>query len=309
MAHSITHDGISTLVSKVASLDPSSYDWSNLTALGISASAWKRVGNLGLPPTKLFCHPTVILGDSRLIGYYRGLAMLSHKGMAQLATTTQALEAGRGNLSQQRAQKTVLLLNEIISGIIDNVPAFLSTEPDSFIRATNAVTTDGRWRNAIGEDATRIVRDMIVRYLSEEGLLASVHDKAGHSFASADEVPIDNVSSVHLTNEWTLRFGSEPDIEVCDPQDTIREAIEIKGGLDPAGALERYGAAKKSFAKARKRNSAVRTTLLMSAVTAEVSARGAQNTEVHDLIGLDEVILEDTARDDFLQDLRYKVRL
>ena len=38
--------------------------------------------------------------------------------------------------------------------------------------------------------------------------------------------------------------------------------VEIKAGIDPAGALERYGAAKKSFSKARRENRAVDTMCL-----------------------------------------------
>lgn len=309
MAHNISDDSIPALVSKVASLDPTKYDWTDLAALGISQSAWNRVERLRLSATKLFCHPDAILADSTLIAYYRGLAMLPLKGMAQLATGTDNLEAGKGKLTAERAQTIVLLLNEIISGIIQNVPGFLSLQPDSFIRATTAVTTDGRWRNTIGEDATRIVKDMIVRYLSEQNLVASVQSKSGHSLSSPDALPIDEVRALVLTNSWTVRFGSEPDIEICDPRDTIREAIEIKGGLDPAGALERLGAAKKSFANARERNSGVRTTLLMSAITPELSQRADQNTETHELISLDDVLLDDTARQEFLHDLRYKARL
>ena len=44
-----------------------------------------------------------------------------------------------------------------------------------------------------------------------------------------------------------MRFGSEPDIEFVRHDRPIA-TIEIKGGRDPAGALERLGAMTKSFA-------------------------------------------------------------
>jgi len=55
-----------------------------------------------------------------------------------------------------------------------------------------------------------------------------------------------------VTNGYRIFFGSEPDISILNPEeeeprDLLIGAIEVKCGLDPAGALERYGAAKKSF--------------------------------------------------------------
>ena len=47
-----------------------------------------------------------------------------------------------------------------------------------------------------------------------------------------------------------MRYGSEPDIEfsqVNGGESKVVATIEIKGGKDPAGALERLGAIQKSF--------------------------------------------------------------
>ena len=43
-----------------------------------------------------------------------------------------------------------------------------------------------------------------------------------------------------------MHYGSEPDIKFIKGEQTIA-TIEIKGSLDPAGALERLGAMTKSF--------------------------------------------------------------
>lgn len=50
-----------------------------------------------------------------------------------------------------------------------------------------------------------------------------------------------------LSNHTSILFSSEPDISLLNNQGTTIGVIEVKGGADPAGALERYGAAKKSF--------------------------------------------------------------
>ena len=41
--------------------------------------------------------------------------------------------------------------------------------------------------------------------------------------------------------------SSEPDIPLINTDGSTIAVIEIKGGTDPAGALEQYGATKKSF--------------------------------------------------------------
>ena len=46
-----------------------------------------------------------------------------------------------------------------------------------------------------------------------------------------------------------MRFGSEPDISF-ERDGKLAVLIEIKGGKDPAGALERLGAVKKTFDEA-----------------------------------------------------------
>ena len=52
-----------------------------------------------------------------------------------------------------------------------------------------------------------------------------------------------------LTDGVTMEFGSEPDI-AFKRSGELAVLIEIKGGKDPAGALERLGAIKKTFDEA-----------------------------------------------------------
>ena len=49
-----------------------------------------------------------------------------------------------------------------------------------------------------------------------------------------------------LSQETVMSFGSEPDIKFVRNGE-LKATIEIKGGTDPAGALERLGAMDKSF--------------------------------------------------------------
>ncbi|MGF1673024.1 MAG: XcyI family restriction endonuclease, partial [Rivularia sp. (in: cyanobacteria)] len=74
--------------------------------------------------------------------------------------------------------------------------------------------------------------------------------------------------------------------------------IEIKGGTDPAGALERYGAAKKSFEEALRINPEVKTILVASCITTEVNTRIENDSTISTYFNLTEVLTE--------QKLQYK---
>ena len=94
---------------------------------------------------------------------------------------------------------------------------------------------DGTVRNLIGQDAERLIKDRILRWLESQQLIVQRDD---------DETQFE------LPDGYYMRFGSEPDIEfsgsLADESTTVA-TIEIKGGKDPAGALERLGAIQKSF--------------------------------------------------------------
>lgn len=91
-----------------------------------------------------------------------------------------------------------------------------------------------------------------------------------------------------------MKFGSEPDIlfERRDKdQGTWTQAvtIEIKAGTDPAGALERLGAMKKSFDKTRAR---VANIALLGVVTpamrAELDDMSIEDFDLYSVLNTDE---------------------
>ena len=69
-----------------------------------------------------------------------------------------------------------------------------------------------------------------------------------------------------LTDERTIVFADEPDIAVYQ-QDTIIAAVEVKGGIDTAGVLERIGAAIKSLRRAKEENPGAVTILVLPEVS------------------------------------------
>lgn len=61
-------------------------------------------------------------------------------------------------------------------------------------------------------------------------------------------------------------FADEPDFALYR-NDKVEVAVEIKGGIDNAGVLERVGAAVKSLGRARRENSEALTILIIQGVS------------------------------------------
>jgi hypothetical protein len=95
-----------------------------------------------------------------------------------------------------------------------------------------------------------------------------------------------------LANQTSALFASEPDISLLDQDGRTIGVIEVKGGADPAGALERYGAAKKSFEATRRSSPAAATILVASCITSEVRARIATDTTISAFYNLTELLDE-----------------
>ena len=70
-----------------------------------------------------------------------------------------------------------------------------------------------------------------------------------------------------------MLFASDPDVSLYDASGAIVGVIEIKAGLDPAGALERLGAMLKSFENTLEEYPNAVTVLVASCITDEVEAR------------------------------------
>ena len=77
--------------------------------------------------------------------------------------------------------------------------------------------------------------------------------------------------------------------------------IEVKGGNDPAGALERYGAAKKSFEETLRSTPSAKTLLVASCITPEVQNRIDQDQTISWYFNLTEMISEAATHNKFMQ--------
>src|SRR5262249_10880804 len=105
-----------------------------------------------------------------------------------------------------------------------------------------------------------------------------------------------------LKNGIRMVFGSEPDISFYDGE-TLLAVVEIKGGTDPAGALERYGAATKSFQSAMRRSTRCKNFYVGAVLTAELQRRITEDRLVEKTYDMIDILTEPTVRESFLREL------
>jgi hypothetical protein len=163
---------------------------------------------------------------------------------------------------------------------------------------------NGSWRNEIGNEGSRRVKGLVVAFTSEHGLAHYALLDDGLQVLLNQMVDHQMVRVIQLLNGFSLAFSSEPDIAVRDPAGTLVATVEVKYGLDPAGALERYGAAKKSFESATRENIRVSNVYLASCITPEVRRRISEDRLVNREFNLTEVLYDVGKRQEFLNYIR-----
>ena len=156
-------------------------------------------------------------------------------------------------LNTQDALAWAKLFNSHISAIIESTLTISFEDIKSLMFSSAGATIDGSWRNKIGEEAETMVKSYIIRFCLNENLIYSMIDR------SRSPEPFDNkvdyISNIleykgaKLQNQKSILFSSEPDIIFIDKSGKSIAVIEVKGGADPAGALERLGAIKKSLTR------------------------------------------------------------
>ena len=209
-----------------------------LEDLMISERAWNHVNDSGIAPKLVFAHPDILRRAPRMSLYYRGIALLPLKRVANIAAPVAAWEDGtrKSPISAAHAKSVARLYNAAISSIIEGASNWTLENGYWNIIANMGIGLDGTFRNIIGRDAEELIKTRIANWLRGSGLALEEND-IGTEFI--------------LRNGYAMRFGAEPDIlfQRRGRGGRTRDAatIEIKGGKDPAGALERLGAMQKSF--------------------------------------------------------------
>jgi hypothetical protein len=215
-------------------------------------------------------------------------------------------------LTEDRAWKLSKLFNEHISLIIDSsIESLTKEELYGLLLTSTGAQIDGSWRNAIGEEAEKVVQRLLAKEAKNRNLIAALIPRVGTSVElyNSDKIEeqlgnIERYRGIMLVNQTSILFSSEPDISLVGNQGTTVGVIEVKGGTDPAGALERYGAAKKSFEEALRRNPRVKTILVASCITTQVNARIQNDSIISSFFNLTELLSEDSTQyDQFVQEV------
>ncbi len=283
-----------------------SYKWDIRSDWSVSDTAWEFIAKANLNPLRVFAHPHVLLERPRLIAYYRSIAAISQKGVGALLFPVAAYEQGsnRRPLAEDNARTLASLLNQHISLIIDSATSFSAEDLAALLYASAGAQIQGGWNNAIGAEAEAVIRRLIVSSLIDAGLVVAFVDRRGATLPFNNSLDVASVLayvySVRLSNGAAVLFSSEPDVSLLDKDGNLVGAVEIKGGKDTAGALERYGAAKKSFDEAIRRNPNVMPVFIASCITAEVESRMASDPAFHFRYDLAQITTDDTARAEFL---------
>jgi len=199
----------------------------------ISVGAWNHVAGLDVEPKMVFAHPAMLQTHPQTSAYYRGIALLPGKRVLQeVRVNVKSWETGKGvQVALDRAGRVARFYNLIISSIIEGKVDWALENGYRNIIATMGVTLDGMFRNTIGDMAETLVKERMISWLKKHGIIAP-------------DAP--ETTRYDLSKDTIMRYGSEPDIDFVKNGKLVA-TIEIKGGRDPAGALERLGAMSKSF--------------------------------------------------------------
>jgi hypothetical protein len=291
--HQKLHDwGLLEISYEIESIRGEKYTW-DLNELNISKDAWEKIIHKGIKPVRVFIHPEVIKENPKRIIYYRMLTMVSLKSMSNVGLRVEDYEfAKKKELPHELAVTLAKHLNKITSALIEDDEEIDIREFDLWRGMAAGSQAQGSWQNTKGEKAEVLIKDMVKKRLKTKELLKD--------FKEVKEQRI-----FILKDGRSVRMGSEPDIGFYD-NDSIQIAVEIKGGIDPAGVLERFGAALKSLRRAKEENPNALTILIIQGVS--LTSKALEEIEkskktIDEFFTLEELLENDEKRNKFFQRL------
>ncbi len=233
----------------------------NLEQLGIAQNAWNKVIHRGIKPVIVFAHPDILINMAFSTSYYRMLAMVSQKSMSQVGLSTISYE--QGNIPDQSVANAITKhLNKIISHLIESEQKINQREFDLWRGMAAGTQAQGSWQNIKGKKVEYLIKGILERHLQKQNFI----DKN-----------LSNENNLHLKDGRIIVFSDEPDIAIYK-NNIIEIAVEIKGGIDTAGVLERVGAAIKSLIRNKKENPESVTILILQKVSVSEQAENDLQT-------------------------------
>lgn len=255
----------------------------NWEDLGISDVGREAAQNLEFFPSEVFAHPDILAAHPELADYYRLLACLPNKGLAQIKSVAAPLTT----LSLCR------LLNGFLSSLLATTVKASRENLLNTIFAEAGTEWQGSWVNSIGLQASQALEHVLATFAAEKGLLDQ------EETAKLTE----KHSGLVLKSGTVLLFGSEPDVECRNNKRELICVIEIKGSTDKAGAQTRLGETKKSFSKAKQENPRCHTIFLPSVLTPAVEEQLRTEREIDQVFDLLAILGDEGKRTAFLNEL------
>jgi len=292
----LNYVGIDARVKSAALKLKNDLSWTERKVIGISDEAWGIVKENNLQPSQIFVHPTFLRTYPGYLKYYRCLAMLPQKGLKKLVgvTNLKGIEEQDKDIPETKIILLVKTLNEFISSVLSINGWYKEECLKAMVYSTAGTTIDGSWRNKIGEEGERVVKEILVKSLlknSEVSYFISKDDdrvETKHFDLSGN---IDKLKTIILRNSYSIVFRSEPDGTILSPSGEVVGGIEVKAGIDPAAALERLGAMFKSFENIKQTYPKAQTVLVASCLTTEVEARIRESRSVNFTFMLTDITL------------------
>ncbi len=254
--HQKLHEwGLTTVASEIEQIKGETLDW-DLGHLSISKQAWDKIVHRGIKPIIVFAHPVVLQNVSGSVGYYRMLSMVSQKSMNRIGLSVSRYETGKDSPSDETALAIARHLNQVISHLVELDEQIDAREFDLWRGMAAGSQAQGSWQNTKGSRVEIIIKGILQRRLRERELVAV--EKEG--------------VRMELRDGRVVIFADEPDIAIYQ-NDKVQAAIEIKGGIDTAGVLERVGAAIKSLRRAKQENPQSTTLLILQGLSLTQKAK------------------------------------
>lgn len=293
-----------TIIEEVKKLLPvcNLFSWKDTEKFGIDKLALKKIKDLKIEPLLFFLHPRILNEQPKLLLYYRCIAMLSQKGLSMLAGgNISGIETGRVNrLSQLQIAKMCIAINKILSIIALTFIDLKQRYLEIFLYSSAGSQIQGSWNNAIGKQGERSIKEVVLTHIKDEiQQIVFKNDKSVLiSEISFEDLlnESNNIKVLRLKYGFHCIFSSEPDISFRDINEKPFVAVEVKAGTDPAGALERLGAAMKSFEHEKGINPRLKTVYIASCVTPEVQKRIQQNNPFDYIFLLGELISDQSTQ-------------
>lgn len=260
--------------------------------LGIDADVLNYVESNEISRWLVFAHPMILRRHPDTSLYYRGISTLSLKRVSSIACSVDRWEKSPelARVTEEKAFKVAKLYNIVISSIIRNSTNWTLEDGHRNIIATIGITEDGTIRNIIGQEAENAVKEKVSSWIDNEPRIVSEKHES------------DPIWYLRDSGDLRMVYSAEPDIRF-EKQSAesweIVSTIEIKGGTDPAGALERLGAVKKSFDQTPTRS---KNFLIVGVVTEEMSNQLDQ-MQIERYFMLTEVLNNSQGWEDFVNEV------